>query len=317
LEKEPRIRAVNFVADHAVPQPLRMDANLMLASGLRRGTCQRKAMDSRNRLETRHSQLAIRSHHRFDKNRTRFVVAQGLIHYRRRAQFAGQNRQIAFSHLTALHRLLQAARGHCIFGKHDHAAGFAVEPENQMSRFQSEFGPHRTHKARPRSGFRRMANDITRLVDDQQARVLIPHPRTQFGRRDEPYRSLREAAPLRALTYNHHGFFGGGRGRAISFPVLRAVSGFGNFPASAAMIWLRHPLTTMLLPAARACNEFMTTCSQVSPMSSGNGETSKPAALEKFVAVGPGQTARARTPLPRSSSFSAKLQCKRKAFVAP
>src|SRR5580692_7296978 len=103
----------------------------------------------------------------------------------------------------------------------------------------------------------------------------------------------------------------------MSLAATRAARGLGTLDPSAASILLRQPLTTWLLPAASARNEAITTCSQVSPEPSGNGASLRPAALKKFVAVGPGHTASARTPLPRSSSSSARLQCSTKALVAP
>ena len=83
------------------------------------------------------------------------------------------------------------------------------------------------------------------------------------------------------------------------------------------MTLLVQPVTTWLRPAAKARSEMRTTCSEVMLNAGDTEPESNPARLEKSVAVGPGQTAKVRTPEPRNSSFSAKLQCSRKALEAP
>src|SRR5947209_2885573 len=98
---------------------------------------------------------------------------------------------------------------------------------------------------------------------------------------------------------------------------MKLTSSFGPFePAKASNLFFQ-PETTIPFPDASADKAVRTTLSGVSPIESLTTGPVRPARLKKSVEVGPGHTERTSTPVPRSSSLKARLQCKIKALDAP
>ena len=166
IQIEPLVMSVKFVSDDAVPDVLRMRADLMFASGVKCDARQRIAVLGYKRFEKRDGVLRVRTvaDALFDQDRACRVAAQGRINELRFSQFAFQNRQICFGDPAAFDGFLGSTGSIPIQGNQNNPAGFAVQAADKMQCFRAEPFPSRADKTRPRSVFRRMTNDPARLV---------------------------------------------------------------------------------------------------------------------------------------------------------
>src|SRR5690606_18067800 len=160
---------------------------------------------------------------------------------------------------------------------------------------------------------------VARLVQDKQPFVFSQNPLPKLRRLDHPHRSLPHttrpgARPDRiihvgqrlARAHDRPAFFNRYRFNTAA-PIL-ATQVFGNVELIAVISLFFRPVTTSAFPVSSAFSVSRTTCSLVCPSDAATLPSWSPARRKKSVAVGPGHTASERTPVPRSSSFSARLQ---------
>jgi hypothetical protein len=75
----------------------------------------------------------------------------------------------------------QFASGRVLFGHERHSAGFAVEAVNEMRPDTlTQMQAHPTNQTRSSIALRRMANQTSRLVDDQQVGVFVENVQSSF-----------------------------------------------------------------------------------------------------------------------------------------
>ena len=179
-------------------EPLRVGPDLVLAPGLRRDADQREAARARQGFEPGHRRLPVGADSGLHEHRARRVVAQGLVDPGHLPHLARQYGDVGLPHPPVLHGGLQAACHAGLLGHHNHPARLAVEPEYKVHRGKAQEFPGGPDKAGPGAVLGRMAHDVARLVDDEEAVVLVNQLRVaQLLGPDDPRRPLRGAAPSR------------------------------------------------------------------------------------------------------------------------
>ena len=155
IEIQPFVVPVKFVADDAVSDVLRVNADLMFASRVQFDAGERVAVPAKKRLEKsyRRARIGTVADALFHEHGARRIRTQRRVHKLRRREFAFENRHVSFGNLPSLDRLLAFARRFAIERDENDAARLAIEPRNKMHRRAAALFPHGADETRPRTVF--------------------------------------------------------------------------------------------------------------------------------------------------------------------
>jgi len=104
------------------------------------------------------------------------IGADGCVHEAFAGEFAGEDGEVGLGDAALFERGLQAARGAGVPGEDDEAAGFAVEPADEVEFLEFEVLAAGTGEAGPRTALGRVADEPAGLVNDDEVIVVPEHP---------------------------------------------------------------------------------------------------------------------------------------------